>query len=106
MDGVTYTGEVGRLLEAISHYLGDDFKAIPVTCRRREFSDCRVIFAGYMRDVAGVGPADIAGMLGKDRTTVYHLFDVFDSWKQLPNAYKRQLIAFDNFCKCLKINTI
>lgn len=103
---MTYSGEVGEMLTAISHYLGDDFKAIPVKSRRREFSDCRVIFAGYMRDVAGVGPADIAEMLGKDRTTVYHLFDVFDAWKQVPAIYKRQLSAYESLCKCLKINSI
>ncbi len=106
MEIEVYDGKVGEYLRAISHYMGDNFTEIPVNCRRREFSDCRIILANYYRKVQCLKVSEVARLLRKDRTTIYHLYDVYDSWQRVPAMYRRQMEAYAEFVTAIHLNKI
>jgi hypothetical protein len=63
--------------------------------RKQDYVFARVIYYKLARDYTSYSLSTIGSLLGKDHATVLHGVRLFESFNQVPNAYRKQLEAFE-----------
>jgi hypothetical protein len=94
--------DITRIKEAIHAVTGLTFDEYTTRSRRKEFVYARMLFAHYCFTVENMQLLDIAGILKRDRATLFYALNKYNDdvkynpiFKELVNNIKKVLIEFE-----------